>query len=146
MFYSGFSVNSCQSEWNVPEEIPKACVSLPLPSTTLFLGHIPVPVTPHGEHALTCRWGDLKKRAWRWNPITKRHTTQGIFQSDSSPEAQPFFGCTRLVFIAGGLAWIWRLWAHAEGSRQSRSVGAGGTLANISLPAPRHSRLGSQAC
>ena len=65
----------------------------------------------------------LRKDAGGGKPSTTRHGVHGAFQSSSSPESPPSFGCSRHGFTAGGPTWIWRLWARAEGSRHARSLG-----------------------
>ena len=67
----------CLLEWNVPEEIPKACAPFLLPSlphlldTSHFLQHHSV------EGALIIGGVTLRKEAGGGNPITWRHGAQG---------------------------------------------------------------------
>lgn len=63
----------------------------------------------------------VRREAGGGNPTTRRRSAQGKFQSSSSPEAPPSFGCTRLGFCVGGPAGSWRRWARAEGKGHSRS-------------------------
>ena len=47
----------CPLKWNVPEEIPKACVQFLLPSLSLSPGHIPIPATLLCGGYFNHRWG-----------------------------------------------------------------------------------------
>ena len=112
-----------QFEWNGPEEALKACVPF------FFLPY-PIPWTHPSSYNTTLRrvlsstgGPTLRKDAGGGKPTTTRHGVHGAFQSSSSPESPPSFGCSRPGFTAGGPTWIWRLRARAEGSRHARPLG-----------------------
>ena len=71
----------CQLEWNVPEEIPKACVPFLLSSLPLSPGHIPVPATPLRGGCFIHRWVTLRKEPGGGNTITWKHEVQGAFKA-----------------------------------------------------------------
>ena len=132
----------------VPEETPKASVPFLLPSLPLSPGHISVPATPLCGGCFHHRWGDPKEGSWRWEPHHLETWNPGGFSKLFQPRGSTSFGCSRCSFTAGGPAWIWRLWASAEGNRHARSMGKG-SLIDISSPpssVPRQSIQGTQAC
>ena len=105
---------------------------LPYPcplDTSQFLHH------PSGEGAFIHRWGDPKEGGWRWEPHQQETWSPWVLSELFQPRGSTSFGCSRRSFTAGGPAWIWRLWAQAEGSRHARSTGQG-SLAGTSSPAP----------
>ena len=132
----------CQLEWNVPEETPKACVPFRPPSLPLCPGHIPVPATPLCGGCCHHRWGDPKEGSWRWAPQHLETWSPGSF-----PARAPHpLGAGGVVSVQGGPAWIWRLWAGAEGSRPPGSRGRARWLAPPPHPPqPRQSAHGTQA-
>ena len=85
----------------------------------------------------------LKKEAGGGHPSTWRRGAQGAFQSSSS-QGSKSSGCSRCSFSAGGPAWIWRLWASAEGSRPPGSR-AHWLAPSPHPPQPRQSTHGTQA-
>ena len=138
----------CPLKWNVPEEIPKACVQFLLPSLSLSPGHIPIPATPLCGGYFNHRWGDPKEEIWRWELHHLETWSRGGFSKLLQPRGSTSFGCSRCSFTAGGPARIWRLWAGVEGNWLTRST-AQGSLACTSSPAPsalRQSIQGTLAC
>ena len=103
----------CQLKWNVPEEIPKACVPFLLPSLPLSPGHIPIPATPLCEGCFNHRWGDPEEGSWRWELHHLETWSPGGFSKLLQPSCSTSFGCSRCSFTAGGPARIWLLWAAA---------------------------------
>lgn len=86
-----------------------------------------------------------KEGAAGGRPSTRRHGTQGPFRS-SPGRASTSFGRSRCSFSAGGPAWVWRLWAGAEGSRPPGPRGRPDRLAPAPRrPQPRQSAGGTQA-
>ena len=89
----------CQLEWNVPEEAPKTCLPLLLPSlpytldASQFLQHHSV------EGAFIIGGVTLRREAGGGNPITWKPGTQGAFQSSSSPEAPYPLGAVDVVSL-----------------------------------------------
>ena len=73
----------------------------PLP-LTLFLGHIPVPATPLGEHALIYRWCDLKKRAWGRTPSPKDIQPRGFFNAIPAQKLNHSLGALGLFSLQEG--------------------------------------------
>ena len=115
----------CPLEWHVPEETPKAYVPFLLPPLPLSFGDIPVPATPLCGGCFHYRWGDPKEGGWRWEPHHLETWSPGGFSQLFQPRGSTSCGCSRCSFAAGGPAWIWRLWASAEGNRHTRSMGKG---------------------
>ena len=103
------------------------------------------------QKKLSSEWGDPKEGGRRWEPChqetrSPEHSAK-LFQPGDPTILWGHEGwlCCRRV------PWIWRLWAHAEGNRQSKSMGwgVGGCLPGKPSPAPSapgQSRLGTQAC
>ena len=111
-------------EGSAPEDTLKACVSshsfFPFPfvpqSTSQFLEHHSV------EGAITVGGATIRKGAGGEIPSPEDTWIPGNFQSSSSPEAPPLFGCSRLGFSAGGPAWIQRLGTQSQSKKHSRSI------------------------
>ena len=89
----------CQLEWNVPEEIPKACAPFLLPSLPLSPGHIPLPATPLCGGCFNHRWGDPKEGSWRWELHHLETCSPGGFSNSSSPEAPHPLGAVGIVSL-----------------------------------------------
>ena len=92
----------CPLKWNVPEEIPKACVQFLLPSLSLSPGHIPIPATPLCGGYFNHRWGDPKEEIWRWELHHLETWSRGGFSKLLQPRGSTSFGCSRCSLTAGG--------------------------------------------
>ena len=124
----------------------KACVPFLLPPLLLFPGQIPVPATPLWGGCFHPQVGWPKGR--RLEPHHQETWSPRGFSKLFQPRGSTPFGCSMCSFTAEEPAWIWRLWARAEGSRLARSTRRG-SLAGKSFPAlstPSESILGKQAC
>ena len=128
----------CQLEWNVPEEIPKACAPFLLPSLPHLLDtshFLPLPATPLCGGCFHHRWADPKEGSWRWEPYHPETRSPGDFPKLFQPRGSTSFGCSRCSFIAGG--------PPGSGGCGPMQRGAGmpgpwgqGSLAGISSPGP----------
>ena len=82
----------------------------------------------HSAEELSSQWGDPKEGGRRWEPCHQQTRSPEHFAKLFQPRAptilwgHPGWLCCRRV------PWIWRLWAHAEGNRLSKSMGWGGGL------------------
>ena len=92
----------CQLEWNVPEEIPKACAPFLLPSLPHLLDtshFLPLPATPLCGGCFNHRWSDPKEGSWRWEPHHLETWSPGGFSNFSSPEAPHPLGAVGVVSL-----------------------------------------------
>ena len=67
-------------------------------------------------------WATLRKETGGGTPPPGDRSPRG-FSKLFQPRGSTSFGCSRRSFTAGGSSWIWRLWAWAEGSRLTWTMG-----------------------